>query len=125
VFLTLVLYLSLHVLQHIPNFIVGIHTMGNRIVVSDIQESFHFVRYRRQENQLIVFADDTTPRWITCSCMLDYNTVAGADKFGNVAIVSADIATEQWLCRWSVSGCPLQAVCVQMLGSHFTKIKSS
>ncbi|KAK2157142.1 hypothetical protein NP493_1904g00008 [Ridgeia piscesae] len=73
--------------KHIPNFIVGIHTMGNRIVVSDIQESFHFVRYRRQENQLIVFADDTTPRWITCSCMLDYNTVAGADKFGNVAIV--------------------------------------
>ena len=89
-FLTLVLYLSLHVFQHIPNFIVGIHTMGNRIVVSDIQESFHFVRYRRQENQLIVFADDTTPRWITCSCMLDYNTVAGADKFGNVAIVSVD-----------------------------------
>ncbi|KAI0229654.1 Splicing factor 3B subunit 3 [Lamellibrachia satsuma] len=73
--------------KHVPNFIVGIHTMGNRIVVSDIQESFHFVRYRRQENQLIVFADDTTPRWITCSCMLDYNTVAGADKFGNVAIV--------------------------------------
>lgn len=62
--------------------------MGNRIVVGDIQDSFHFVRYKRQENQLIVFADDTNPRWITSSCMLDYNTMAGADKFGNISVVS-------------------------------------
>lgn len=62
--------------------------MGQRVIVGDIQDSFHFVRYKRQENQLIVFADDTNPRWITCSTMLDYNTVAGADKFGNVAVVS-------------------------------------
>jgi splicing factor 3B subunit 3 len=62
--------------------------MGQRVVVGDIQESFHFLRYRRQENQLIVFADDTNPRWITCSTQLDYNTVAGADKFGNICVVS-------------------------------------
>ena len=61
--------------------------MGNRIVVSDIQESFHFVRYRRQENQLIIFADDTNPRWLTAACMLDYDTMAGADKFGNVNVI--------------------------------------
>lgn len=73
--------------KHIPNFIMNIHTMGNRIVVSDVQESFHFLRYRRQENQLIIFADDTYPRWITCATMLDYDTMAGADKFGNVTIV--------------------------------------
>lgn len=63
--------------------------MGNRLVVGDVQESFHFVRYKRQENQLIIFADDTYPRWITSSGMLDYNTVAGADKFGNLTIVSS------------------------------------
>ena len=74
--------------QHIPNNIVSIHTMGSRIVVTDVQESFHFVRYKRQENQLIIFADDTNPRWITCACMLDYDTMAGADKFGNIAVVS-------------------------------------
>lgn len=62
--------------------------MGSRIVVSDVQESFHFLRYRRQENQLVIFADDTHPRWITCATMLDYDTVAGADKFGNLCIVS-------------------------------------
>ncbi|KAL5021527.1 hypothetical protein ScPMuIL_000682 [Solemya velum] len=73
--------------KHIPNFIVAIHTMGNRIIVGDIQDSFHFLRYKRQENQMIVFSDDTSPRWITASCMLDYNTVAGADKFGNITVI--------------------------------------
>ncbi|CAG2252578.1 splicing factor 3B subunit 3-like [Mytilus galloprovincialis] len=73
--------------KHIPNFVIGIHVTGSRIVVSDIQDSFHFIRYKRQENQLIIFSDDTNPRWITASCMLDYNTVAGADKFGNITVV--------------------------------------
>ena len=26
---------------------------------------------------------------MTCSCILDYNTVAAADKFGNIAVVCA------------------------------------
>ncbi|XP_041377174.1 splicing factor 3B subunit 3-like [Gigantopelta aegis] len=73
--------------KHVPNCIVSIHALGNRVMVADVQESFHFVRYKRQENQLIVFADDTNPRWITCSCQLDYTTVAGADKFGNISII--------------------------------------
>lgn len=73
--------------KHIPNYIVTIHTIGERIVVGDIQESFHFLRYKRHENQLIIFADDTSPRWVTCSTLLDYDTIAGADKFGNIAIV--------------------------------------
>jgi len=73
--------------QHIPNCIVAIHTMGNRIVVSDSQDSFHFIRYKRTENQLIVFADDTNQRWITTACLVDYDTIAGADKFGNITVV--------------------------------------
>jgi len=73
--------------QHIPNCIVAIHSMGNRIVVADSQDSFHFVRYKRTENQLIVFADDTNQRWITSACLLDYDTITGADKFGNVTVV--------------------------------------
>ena len=68
--------------------ITSIKTKGNRIVVGDIQDSVCFVRYRRSENQLIVFADDTNPRWLTCCHMLDYDTVAGADKFGNIFVVS-------------------------------------
>lgn len=61
--------------------------MGKRIFVSDVQESVFMVRYKRAENQLIIFADDTHPRWITCTSVLDYDTVAVADKFGNIAIL--------------------------------------
>jgi splicing factor 3B subunit 3 len=70
-----------------PNTIVSIHTYGDRIYVGDIQESFHYVKYRRDENQLYIFADDSVPRWLTSSIHIDFDTMAGADKFGNVYFV--------------------------------------
>lgn len=73
--------------QHIANYICGIQTIGHRVIVSDVQESFIWVRYKRNENQLIIFADDTYPRWVTTATLLDYDTVAGADKFGNICVV--------------------------------------
>jgi splicing factor 3B subunit 3 len=39
---------------------------------------------------LVIFADDTTPRWVTTTVALDYSTIAVADKFGNVAIIRFD-----------------------------------
>lgn len=65
----------------------GIHTIGQRVIITDVQESLFWVRYRRNENQLIIFADDTYPRWVTTACLLDYDTMACADKFGNISIV--------------------------------------
>ena len=59
------------------------HTQGDRIIATDIQESVHYFVYKHQDNRLIVFADDTTPRWTTASAMVDYDTVVGGDKFGN------------------------------------------
>ncbi|KAB7499912.1 Splicing factor 3B subunit 3, partial [Armadillidium nasatum] len=73
--------------KHIPNLIVDIKARGQRIFVSDVQESVFFIRYKRQENQLIIYMDDTHQRWVTTSCMLDYDTVSLADKFGNISIV--------------------------------------
>jgi len=73
--------------KHIPHIIVGIQSIGDRIIVSDVQESIHFVKYRRGENQLVIFADDTSPRWVTSVCILDYTTVAIGDKFGSISIV--------------------------------------
>lgn len=67
----------------------SIHTTGQRVIVTDVQESLFWVRYRRNENQLIIFADDTYPRWVTTACLLDYDTMASADKFGNISIVSS------------------------------------
>ncbi|KAL6126564.1 hypothetical protein ACLB2K_074611 [Fragaria x ananassa] len=70
-----------------PNDIVSIHPYRDRIYVGDIQESFHYCKYRRDENQLYIFADDRVPRWLTASFHIDFDTMAGADKFGNVYFV--------------------------------------
>jgi splicing factor 3B subunit 3 len=50
-------------------------------------QSFHYVKYRRDENQLYAFADDSCPRWLTASLHIDFDTMAGADKFGNVYVM--------------------------------------
>lgn len=72
-----------------PSLITSLHTLpgSDRIIVGDAAESVHFARYRRGENALVVFADDTTPRHITSLAPLDADTVAGADKFGNVFVL--------------------------------------
>ncbi|XP_046843553.1 splicing factor 3B subunit 3-like [Xenia sp. Carnegie-2017] len=79
--------------KKLPNLIVGLHSVGQRIVVMDVQESFLFVRYKAHENQLVIFADDINIRWMTCQCLLDFNTMAGADKFGNIFVVRLPTST--------------------------------
>ncbi|TGZ84698.1 hypothetical protein EX30DRAFT_337186 [Ascodesmis nigricans] len=69
-----------------PNLIMGLQTQGSRIIVSDIQESITYCVYKHADNKIIPFADDTIPRWTTATTMLDYETVAGGDKFGNLWI---------------------------------------
>lgn len=70
--------------QVVPNLVVGLQTQGSRIIVSDVQESVVYVVYKFQENRLIPFVDDVIARWTTCTTMVDYETVAGGDKFGNL-----------------------------------------
>ncbi|KAI8088902.1 CPSF A subunit region-domain-containing protein [Halteromyces radiatus] len=79
----------------IPNCIVTLETRGDRIVVGDVQESVHYALYQRSENRIAVFADDTTPRWTTSSTMVDYDTVAGGDKFGNFFVDRLSQTTSQ------------------------------
>eukprot|EP00037_Helgoeca_nana_P016235 m.152812 g.152812 ORF g.152812 m.152812 type:complete len:1222 (+) comp23416_c0_seq1:49-3714(+) len=73
--------------KHIPNLVVDIQSMGHRILVCDSRESFFFVRYRAADNKLVIFADDTSSRWLTKCTLLDYSTAAGVDKFGNFTVV--------------------------------------
>ena len=44
-----------------PTLITGIRTNGDRIYVSDLMESVLFVKYRRAENSLAIFARPS--RW--------------------------------------------------------------
>jgi splicing factor 3B subunit 3 len=74
----------------IPSVVTSIRTQGTRIVVADAQESTFFVTYKARENRMLVFADDTLPRWSLSACMLDYDTVCAGDKFGNVFVNRLD-----------------------------------
>ncbi|KAH7913267.1 CPSF A subunit region-domain-containing protein [Hygrophoropsis aurantiaca] len=70
--------------------IISLTTQGSRIIVGDMQESVHFAVYKPPENRLLVFADDSSPRWISAVTMVDYNTVAASDRFGNVFVNRLD-----------------------------------
>lgn len=70
-----------------PQQIVSLNAQGNRIIVGDIQHGVTFVAYKPVTNKLIPFVDDAVARWTTCTTMVDYESVAGGDKFGNVYLV--------------------------------------
>ncbi|KAI0134679.1 CPSF A subunit region-domain-containing protein [Xylariales sp. AK1849] len=70
-------------LQHI----VSLLTQGSRIIVGDVQQGITMVVYKQNSNLLIPFVDDSIARWTTCTTLVDYETVAGGDNFGNIWIV--------------------------------------
>lgn len=70
-----------------PTDVATLSTTGFRIYVGDARESVHFMKYKKAENRLYVFADDSVPRHITAVCPLDYDTVAAADRFGNFTVL--------------------------------------
>jgi len=61
------------------------------MLVGDMQESVFYVAYKAPENRLLVFADDSQPRWVTAQTMVDYTTVAVGDRFGNVFVNRLDM----------------------------------
>ena len=74
-------------LADFPACIVSLASQGERLYVGDQRESIHFVRYKKEDNAFYIFADDTAPRWTTGMAVLDHDTVAGADKFGNLCVL--------------------------------------
>jgi splicing factor 3B subunit 3 len=46
-----------------PSGVTKLLVNGDRVYVSDMAESIHFVKYRRQDNSLVIFADDYAPRY--------------------------------------------------------------
>ncbi|KAL4425697.1 hypothetical protein ABPG75_009713 [Micractinium tetrahymenae] len=72
--------------RKLPTRVATLHVAGSRIYAGDGQESMHFLRYKKADNQFYEFADDIVPRHITAALHLDYDTMAGADRFGNVFV---------------------------------------
>ena len=64
--------------------------------MGDVQESFHYVRYKREDGSMYIVADDVQPRHVTAACPLDYDTIAGGDRFGNVFVsrLAQDVSDE-------------------------------
>eukprot|EP01124_Arcella_intermedia_P030027 TRINITY_DN6478_c0_g1_i1.p1 TRINITY_DN6478_c0_g1~~TRINITY_DN6478_c0_g1_i1.p1 ORF type:complete len:1199 (-),score=275.88 TRINITY_DN6478_c0_g1_i1:1875-5471(-) len=73
--------------KKLPNFIVSIWLSEDKIIIGDIQHSYHFARYNRPDNIIYIFADDFIPRWLTSGCLLDPTTIAAGDKFGNIFVL--------------------------------------
>ncbi|GAB5371141.1 hypothetical protein AAMO2058_001554100 [Amorphochlora amoebiformis] len=72
--------------KNFPTTICSLDVKGSRIYAGDLSESFHIVKYKSSSKQLYIFADTTQPFYLTSRCLLDYNTIAGGDKFGNLLI---------------------------------------
>ncbi|WFD35978.1 pre-mRNA-splicing factor rse1 [Malassezia cuniculi] len=83
-------------LRHLPSSIVTLDVQGSRILVGDMSESILWVAYKHAANRLVVFADDTMPRWTMAAAMLDYDTVALGDRFGNLAVLRIDESASRY-----------------------------
>ena len=44
---------------------------GGRIFAADLSESIHVLKYKPEDGQLYIFADDVLKRWTTSFCTLD------------------------------------------------------
>lgn len=66
--------------------VVSIRTQGLRIYAGTARDSHTLITYRPDSNGLVPIADDPLPRGIISDCLLDYDTLAGCDRFGNFFI---------------------------------------
>lgn len=73
----------------------------------------HYFKYKAAENVLYEFADDVAPRHMTAALPLDYETVAGADKFCNVFLtrLPAEVSAQ-------ARRCPCAVVCGRRQGAR-------
>ncbi|KAI1178303.1 Pre-mRNA-splicing factor rse-1 [Nemania sp. FL0916] len=70
-----------------PQMIVSLQAQGSRIIVGDVQQSVTMVVYKHETHSLVPFIDDSIARWTTCTALVDYETIFGGDKFGNLWVV--------------------------------------
>ena len=65
------------------------------------------------------FLHSVSPRFMTACCVMDYNTVATADKFGNICIVSITLLSLRFILdRCNVLAVHKPTVCVIVMTLH-------
>lgn len=70
-----------------PTFSTALATSGWRIFVGDARYSVLVYQYQPADNRFILLADDVQPRPVTSLLVLDYETVAVADRMGSLAVL--------------------------------------
>ena len=68
-----------------------LQTVGDRVYVGDLLQSVRVVSY--DGTRLGVMGQDAQPRPMVCQEVLDWNTVAVGDKFGNVSVLRLGATT--------------------------------
>eukprot|EP00934_Nitzschia_sp_Nitz4_P008386 Nitzschia sp. Nitz4//scaffold176_size46146//27565//31743//NITZ4_007194-RA/size46146-processed-gene-0.26-mRNA-1//1//CDS//3329539021//8376//frame0 len=123
-------------LRGLPTFVKTLQTAGDRAYFGDIARSLHIVRYEPTANRLVVVANDPSPRPIVCQELLDWNTVAVGDKFGNVCILrlprgantgSLDLSGQRalWDSAREDSTAKLEVLCQYHVGEVVTSMTRS
>jgi splicing factor 3B subunit 3 len=74
-------------LRGLPSVVKTIQTVGDRAFIGDMMRSVLIVRYDSSANRLVLVARDACPRPIVCEELLDWNTVAVGDKYGNISVL--------------------------------------
>ena len=74
-------------LRGLPSYVKTIQTVGDRAFVGDMMQSIQVVRYDAASNRLVLIANDGAPRPIVSQELLDFNTIAVGDKFGNISVL--------------------------------------
>jgi splicing factor 3B subunit 3 len=59
-----------------------------------MMRSLHIIRYEAATNRLVLIANDPSPRPIVSQELLDWNTVAVGDKFGNISVLRLPRGTD-------------------------------
>lgn len=63
--------------------------------MADVQESVHVLKFKPEQGELYIFADDVLNRYVTSFCLLDEDTVAGVDKFENFFVNRLPVGCEE------------------------------
>ncbi|KAL9189044.1 hypothetical protein ACHAXT_011534 [Thalassiosira profunda] len=74
-------------LRGLPGTVKTLQAAGDRAFAGDMLRSVSFIRYDASANRLVLVARDRAARPVACQELLDANTVAVGDKFGNVSVL--------------------------------------
>ncbi len=73
-------------MKNLCSSINQIKTIGKKIYVTSVSDSFHLFKYIPEQQTFYDIAEDQLPKYITAMNILDADTVCAADKFGNLFI---------------------------------------